>query len=352
MSGSVPGASCEFDTAFVAACAMREITQTSGASSRPLAVLFDELLAPGTNQLVWKGKGPGLGKEMRRAFSGLFGRFFARAYLERYHRFAWFSPIDGNPTAISRRMRVVRLPGKGSELPDWVCGGPKRLAVAEAKGTSQPGTGTGGGKPGPIKTAEGQIHGVVIEKLLGSGNKKRWTALSTKGWAVMSRWGAELPPRDAFLFALDPETRGQPPSNQDRDEMIQDVARSHVGHLLAGMGYGELASTLLVGQVSDAGRPQEGASLDLDGEAETTYLGVPVGPSGILPVSIRTARRLEQDMPGAIKFLGIDTEVIKGMLTGHLAQPRVHRSSGDIQIGADSSVYAPIKRVTPRAVSI
>ncbi|MCC8955035.1 hypothetical protein H8B02_16785 [Bradyrhizobium sp. Pear77] len=214
---------------------------------------------------------------MRRAFSGLFGRFFARAYLERYYGFACFSPIDGNPTAISKRMRVARLPGRGSELPDWVCGGPKRLAIAEAKGTSQPGTGAGGGRPGPIKTAEGQIQGVVIEKLLGSGSKKRWTALSTKGWAVMSRWGAELPPRDAFLFALDPETRGEQPSNHDRDEMIQDVARSHVGHLLAGMGYGELASPLLVGQLSGASRPPEAASLDLDGEAETTYLGVPVG---------------------------------------------------------------------------
>src|SRR5258706_9396123 len=92
---------CEVDIDFVARCAMGEILQT-GPRSGPMSALFDELLAIGSFELVWKGRGPGRGIEMRRAFSGLFGRFFARAYLQRYHGFTWFAPIDGTPTYLSK----------------------------------------------------------------------------------------------------------------------------------------------------------------------------------------------------------------------------------------------------------
>ena len=60
----------------------------------------------------------GRGKEVRWAFSGLFGRFCTCAYPTRYHDFVWFAPIDGEPTNISKRLRVVRLLGKSNELPD------------------------------------------------------------------------------------------------------------------------------------------------------------------------------------------------------------------------------------------
>jgi|SRR5262245_40006859 len=89
-----PAATCEVDTAVVARCAMAEVLQT-GPNAGPMSLLFDEHLVSGHNELVWKGSGPGRGTEMRRAFSGLFGRFFARAYLQYYHGFTWFAPIDG-----------------------------------------------------------------------------------------------------------------------------------------------------------------------------------------------------------------------------------------------------------------
>src|ERR1700704_4796586 len=115
-----PKSWCEVDTDFVARCGMGEILQT-GPSSGPMSALFDELLATGSAELIWKGRGPGRGIEMRRAFSGLFGRFFARAYLQRYHGFTWFVPIDGTPTILSNRARIVQKPGSSAEMPDWFC---------------------------------------------------------------------------------------------------------------------------------------------------------------------------------------------------------------------------------------
>jgi hypothetical protein len=162
--------------------------------------------------------------------------------------------------------------------------------------------------PGPKKTADGQLKGVVVEKLRKAAGKERWTAVRTKGWAVMSRWGVEIPPRDAFVYVLDPETQGEPPSVHERDEMVQDVARAHVGHLLAGMGFSEMASQLLTEHVAGLDRAQEGAFLEADGETSATYLGVPVGPLGVLPLSVAQARALVTTMPGEIRFVGIDAD--------------------------------------------
>jgi hypothetical protein len=93
------------------------------------------------------------------------GEFDFLGYLQRYHGYAWFAPIDGEPTYISKRVRVARLAGKTTELPDWICAGPGKIAAAEAKGSHQAANATAGGVPGPIKTAAGQIQGVVVEKL-------------------------------------------------------------------------------------------------------------------------------------------------------------------------------------------
>ncbi len=88
---------------------MAEILQTA-PSSNPMPALFDELLAPGSNKLIWRA-GPGRGAQIRRAFSGLFGAFFARAYLQRYHGFVWFAAISGEPMNFSSGLRIIRKPG-------------------------------------------------------------------------------------------------------------------------------------------------------------------------------------------------------------------------------------------------
>lgn len=353
LSGNNPSGVCEVDTDFVAACAIGELLQTGGGSNGPLALLFEELLVTGGSELIWKGKGPGRGKEMRRAFSGLFGRFFARAYLTRYHDFTWFAPIDGDPTNVSKRLRVTRLAGKGTELPDWICGsGSGQVAVAEAKGTSQPSNGTGTGLPGPIKTADGQLKGVVIERLRKMAGKEHWTAVSAKGWAVMSRWGVEIPPRDSFLYVLDPDTHGERPSSHERDEMVQDIARAHIAHLLAGMGYTGMASQLSAEQIPGVSRPLEGAFLGSDGEGSATYLGVPVGPLGVLPFPISQARTLDLTIPNSIRFVGVDADIVRKALAAQRLDARARRSDGPVQIGGDGLLYAPIERVTPRSVTI
>jgi hypothetical protein len=57
-------------------------------------------------------------------------------------------------------------------------------------------------------------------------------------------------------------------------------------------------------------------------------------------------------MPDSIRFAGIDAEVIRRALAGRRLDARARRSEGPVQVGADGFLYAPIDRVTPRAVAI
>ena len=72
----------------------------------------------------------------------------------------------------------------------------------------------------------------------------------------------------------------------------------------------------------------------------------------MLPFSIAQARALAQMMPGAIRFVGIDAEIIRTVLTDRRVEARARRSEGPIQIGADGLLYAPIERVSSRSVAI
>lgn len=78
---------------------------------------------------------------MKVALSGLFGRFVARACLERYFRMSVFAHLTQHTLTLDgrRRIEIVRL-ARG-DLPDWVaCTADLRsLTVAEAKGCHDPG---------------------------------------------------------------------------------------------------------------------------------------------------------------------------------------------------------------------
>jgi len=269
-----PLAQVSFEIEDVAQCAWSEILQTAPRAASLFAFLED-LLEPGTD-LVWRGQGPGRGTEMRRSFSGLFGRFFARAYLQVHHDFVWFAAIDGDNFHLSPRWRVSRKPGSRTEMPDWICARPGELAIGEAKGSHQKSNATRGGMPGPIKTADGQIRGVRVQKLSGAGLRMRWQSKRVKGWAIMSRWGLANPSRAAFLYALDPETEGEKLAPEENDDLIQAVARTHIEQTALGLG--------LLKDTEEGFEPALRRRVRLEGDAEKRFFaGIVVTPFG--PIS-------------------------------------------------------------------
>lgn len=67
----------------------------------------------------------GQAREVKGALSGLFGRFVARAYLERYFNLSIFAHLGSRTIDLDRRRRVKVTRLSRGDLPDWIaCGRP------------------------------------------------------------------------------------------------------------------------------------------------------------------------------------------------------------------------------------
>jgi hypothetical protein len=108
----------DFELDHVEQAALRETLRTTSAPN-PFSSFINGFLVPYSSDLIWIGDGPGTGREMRRAFSAIFGRFFARAYLTDCHGFVWFAPLDGPRQVVSARLQV-NSGGPRQDLPDWI----------------------------------------------------------------------------------------------------------------------------------------------------------------------------------------------------------------------------------------
>jgi hypothetical protein len=303
-----------------------------------LFAFLEDLLEPGAD-LVWRERGPGRGTEMRRSFSGLFGRFFGRAYLQLYHDFVWFAAIDGDNFRLSTYWRVSRKPGSRTEMPDWICAGPGELAIGEAKGSHQKGNASRGGKPGPIKTAQGRITGVQVQKRTRNG--MRWRSKTVKGWVVMSRWGLAGPYRDPFLYVLDPETEGKPPTPEEIQELVQAVARTHVEQTALGLGLLKLREDIMIVQ------PHRRVRVRGDVQ-ERNFSGAVIRPFGPLDFDLDQANELSMLLPdpGLVRFVGLEEESFTSYLQEQALVPRQHERIGDLSlVGRDGLVVAPISQI-------
>lgn len=328
-----------FDIDDVARCAWNEILQTAPRSTSLFAFLED-LLEPGPN-LVWKGQGPGRGSEMRRSFSGLFGRFFARAYLEVHHDFVWFAAIDGESFHLSPNWRVSRRPRATTEMPDWVCARPGELAIGEAKGSHQKSNATRGGMPGPIKTANGQITGVRVQKRVRHRSRRTWQSKRVKGWAVMSRWGLASPPRDPFLYALDPTADGEPPTLEEIEDLVQAVARTHVAQTALGLGL----LTVFDGEMVPAPRRRVRVA---DDQEKRTFAGAVMTPFGPLDLDPDDAKGLTALLPdpNLVRFIGLEEGLFTSFLEGRSLVPRERQRIGEFSlVGRDGLVVSPISQI-------
>ena len=83
----------------------------------------------------------GQAREVKVALSGLFGRFVARAYLDRYLDLSIFAHLASRSLLLDGRRRIDIVRRSRGDLPDWVaCAADlNSLTVAEAKGCHDPG---------------------------------------------------------------------------------------------------------------------------------------------------------------------------------------------------------------------
>jgi hypothetical protein len=198
------------DLGQIGAVGIKELIETynSGGS---IAELLESLSVAGDSiRLVWRENGPGVGWEMRTAWSGIFGRFFARAFLES-RGYTWFHSIRRSYNQATDSLAVIRI--AAGEIADWICAKDEDAAdegdfvVAEAKGRHREGNLNIQDWPRSLRDALEQIDNTfVVWKGASSPEVRR-----TKGYAILVRWAnEEKPSGGAIVRAVDPLTWGEP----------------------------------------------------------------------------------------------------------------------------------------------
>lgn len=230
----VTGGSVDLDVSDIEDAGIREVLQTPGAAYGAWSIL-DALLTPTGIGTPFIFREPlGQAREVKVALSGLFGRFVARAYLERYFNLSIFAHLGSRTIDLDRRRRVKVTRLSRGDLPDWVaCAADlSSLTVAEAKGCHDVG--------GPAKALDRAWAQAGRIDLTARGRK-----VTVKRIAIATRWGmAASGPADAHLSVRDPVDEGEPIEPAEKDALFIGLLRLHIANLIKPLGHSELAATL------------------------------------------------------------------------------------------------------------
>ena len=157
----------------------------------------------------------------------------------------------------------------------------------------------------------------------------------------MSRWGLTNPPRDPFLYALDPETEGEAPTPEELDDLVQAVARTHVEQTALGLGL--LKST--GDEIAVAPRRLVRVAED---DQERLFAGAIVTPFGPLDLDFDRAKQLSELLPDPdlMQFVGLDEDLLDAYLQGEALAPRERQRIGNRSLlGRDGLVVAPVQQM-------
>ncbi len=230
----VAGTSVDLEVSDIEDVGIREVLQTPGAAYGAWSIL-DALLTPTGVGTPFIFREPlGQAREVKVALSGLFGRFVARAYLERYFNLSIFAHLGSRTIDLDRRRRVKVTRLSRGDLPDWVaCAADlSSLTVAEAKGCHDVG--------GPAKALDRAWAQAGRIDLTARGRK-----VTVKRIAIATRWGmAAAGPADAHLSVRDPVDEGEPIEPAEKDALFIGLLRLHIANLIKPLGHSELAAAL------------------------------------------------------------------------------------------------------------
>jgi hypothetical protein len=230
----VSGPTVDLEVSEIEDAGIREVLQTPGAAYGAWSILDALLTATGPGTPFIFKEPLGQAREVKVALSGLFGRFVARAYLERYFNLSIFAHLGSRVINLDRRRQVnVKRLSRG-DLPDWIaCASDlSSLTVAEAKGCHDAG--------GPAKALDRAWAQAGRIEVTARGRK-----VTVKRIAVATRWGiATAGPTDAQLAVRDPIDEGEPIDPEEKDALFIGLFRLHIANLIKQLDHAELAGAL------------------------------------------------------------------------------------------------------------
>ena len=215
-------------------------TLLTGVHMRGWLTLFNEVLEPKDKWLRWQDGGLGVGRELKRSFSNIFGRFLARYYLQKEENVLNLLPIEGDDFPFSPNMRIKKRPKMKGDMPDWIGWTPHGFVVAEAKGSHDPGNwgnqlGASLRRPPTVKTASDQVARVEILRKINKSRSEQ--SIQFKSWAVASRWATKDNNLDPWLFTIDPVSPGMELEPREFTVAVTSLQQTLNRKLVEAMGF-------------------------------------------------------------------------------------------------------------------
>ncbi len=323
----IPGQALKLTIREIEDAALREVLQTPGTAYGNWSLLDGLLANTGANSPFVFKEPLGHAREVKVALSGLFGRFIARAYLEKFFNLSVFAHVKHPAMTLDgrRRIRIQRL--ASGDLPDWIAcrSDLTNLTIAEAKGCHD--------KPGPEKALDRAWNQAQrIDILVGSRQA------TVKRIAIATRWASLTGGCDEPKMAVrDPVDEGDPIEPDDSDAIYIGMIRRHIANLIRPLGHVELAdaletlakSRLARGVDSQSARARDAFEttgvIDLEGfESLGSLIGGVVTRTGPL----RSNGLSDADRAALARldlrpvFVGIERHVVKGAIDGDVGAIR------------------------------
>ena len=230
----IAGANAELTIAEIEDAGLREVLQTPGATLGSWAML-EGLLAPTGDCTPFVFREPlGHAREVKVALSGLFGRFVARAYLQRYFNLSIFAHVTDSHIVLDGRLGVETVRRAPGDLPDWIActSDLSGLTIAEAKGSHA--------LSGPEQALDRAWNQATRIDIVVAGGRA-----TVKRLAIATRWGvATGGPAEPWISVHDPIDEGDEIGAEEERATYVGVLRHHIANMLAPLGYTELANSI------------------------------------------------------------------------------------------------------------
>lgn len=212
----------------VARAAAEETLQGSPLVSAWLKLFSTQVSLNDNYWLRWRGD-LAESAELRRAYSGLYGRFFARALLTHHLGLTRFLSLNRNGLPIPGSVHVKRqVPG---DIPDWIAWDNRasRFVLCEAKGSLTSNDFLSAG--GPKCAHDGKSQFERVKTFDGA------MEIQPAKWVAATRWATDHRKVNPTTILWDPPSDYRPFSPEDADRHRDAISRAWLASIAPGLGW-------------------------------------------------------------------------------------------------------------------
>lgn len=213
---------------WVARAAAEETLQGSPMVSAWLKLFRTHLSDIDRYALRWRGD-LAESAELRRAYSGLYGRFVARALLSHHLKLSRFVSLKRNGVTIPGSAEVKR--SKPGDIPDWLAWDDQnsRFVLCEAKGSLAANDFLAANQPQCVKEGKrqfGRVASMIGSRLIHPGE-----------WVAAVRWGTDIRGGQPTTILWDPPVDDEPFGEEEADLHRTAITRSWLESIAPGLGW-------------------------------------------------------------------------------------------------------------------